>query len=56
MGKIIIIDEDFLNMSLAMIRHSVLGIESSYSCFWDILAEFIQNAVDTVNKTNRKVE
>lgn len=40
--------------SYKIIRHSIKGIESSYSNHRDILAELLQNAVDAVNKTDRE--
>ena len=36
-----------------IIRYSIKGIESSYSNYWDVLVELLQNAVDAVNKTDR---
>lgn len=40
--------------SYKIMRHSIKGIESSYSNYWDVLAELLQNSVVAVNKTDRK--
>lgn len=46
-------DHDFLSLSMSMVRSSIRGIESSYSNYWDILAELLQNSVDAIKKTDR---
>lgn len=46
------IDNDFLSLSMTMVRNSIRGIETSYSNFWDILAELLQNSVDAIKKTD----
>lgn len=42
--------------SYNIIRNSIRGIESSYSNFWDILSELLQNSVDAIKKTNYEGE
>ena len=44
---------DFLSLSMAMVRRSIRGIDDSYSNYWDILAELLQNSVDAIKKTDR---
>ena len=43
---------DFLSLSMAMVRRSIRGIDDSYSNYWDILAELLQNSVDAIKKGN----
>lgn len=39
---------DFLKPDNNQIRHSIKGIDESYSHEWDILAELVQNSVDAI--------
>jgi hypothetical protein len=45
--------DNFLQQGVEQIRQSIVDIDESYNNEWDILAELIQNSVDSIKKTER---
>src|ERR1700679_537477 len=43
---------EFLQPDNEQIRHQIRGVLDSYSHEWDLLSEFLQNAVDAIREKN----